>query len=71
MFGSKQEKRQRQQRIIELLEQHHPIGLTVPELCRFLKVASSTVLRDLPDLESQGIYLDEEGNRMRIAFRDW
>ena len=70
MFGSKKEKCQRQQRIIQLLEQH-PHGLTVPELCRFLKVASSTMLRDLPDLETQGIYLDEADNRLRIAFRDW
>lgn len=71
MFGTKQSKWRRQEQIVELLRRHYPEGLTVPELARMLDVPNSTILRDLPDLEDQQVFLDEDRNRLRIAFQDW
>ena len=65
MFGSKQKKRERQQKIKQLFTQAYPGTLSVPELAQLLNVPNSTIIRDLPDLEDQEFYLEEINNRLR------
>lgn len=69
MFGSKQEKRDRLQRIVEVLRQH-PQGLSQAELARSLNVPRSTIMRDLPLLEECGIFLQEDGDKISIFDRN-
>ena len=65
MFGSKQQKQDRLQRIVEVLRQY-PQGLSQAELARSLNVPRSTVMRDLPLLEDRGILLQEAGDKISI-----
>lgn len=57
MFGTKQEKANRLQEIIELLRVHHE--LTVAQIASYLGVPRSTIWRDLPVLEEYGVRLQE------------
>jgi predicted DNA-binding transcriptional regulator YafY len=65
VFGGKQQKRDRLQQIVEVLRQH-PHGLSQAELARSLNVPRSTIMRDLPLLEDQGIFLQEDGDKISI-----
>lgn len=65
MFGSKQQKQDRLQRIVEVLRQY-PQGLSQAELARSLNVPRSTVMRDLPLLEDRGILLQEDADKISI-----
>ncbi len=68
MFGSKQGKRERLDQYEQLLSEEE---LTATELAALLGVPRSTVQRDLPELEEQGIRLEEdERGRLRL-FRPW
>lgn len=67
MFGSKQGKRERLEQYQELLSDEE---LTQAQLAERLGVPRSTVLRDLVDLEAQGVKLAEEDGRLRL-FRRW
>jgi len=60
MFGSKQGKRARLERIVELL--NYSSGITQAELARQLGVAKSTIQQDLQDLEAEGILIMEDGH---------
>lgn len=62
MFGNKQDKQDRLERYVELLNQHPE--LSQAELARLLGVPRSTVMRDLPELEDQGIYLQEDEGKL-------
>lgn len=67
MFGSKQAKQDRLERYADLLPH---AALSPAQLAQRLGVPRSTVLRDLPHLEDQGIHLDEdEHGRLRVARR--
>lgn len=57
MFGTKQEKKERLEQYPELLRNTR---LSPAQIAELLGVERSTVLRDLPLLEEQGIYLDED-----------
>lgn len=70
MFGSKQAKQHRHQRIIELFT-HYPAGLSMVQLATLIGVPHTTIMRDLPDLEDQGIFLDECDGRLRPAFQEY
>lgn len=59
MFGSKQGKQQRLERMVDLL-QSHPAGLLPSEIARQLRVPRSTVHRDLVALEKRGVLLAED-----------
>jgi predicted DNA-binding transcriptional regulator YafY len=68
MFGSKQGKQERLAQYRELLSEEE---LTQAQIAKRLGVPRSTVLRDLADLDEQGIKLDEdECGRLRL-FRRW
>jgi predicted DNA-binding transcriptional regulator YafY len=68
MFGSKQGKQERLAQYQELLNDE---ALTPAELAAKLGVPRSTVLRDLPELEDQGVKLaEEESGKLRL-FRKW
>ncbi|MBP1467331.1 helix-turn-helix domain-containing protein [Candidatus Chloroploca sp. M-50] len=68
MFGSKQRKRERLARYQEMLATE---PLSQAELATRLGIPRSTVMRDLADLEDQGIQLEEdETGRLRL-FRQW
>lgn len=68
MFGSKQGKQERLAQYQELLGEEE---LTQAQIAQRLGVPCSTVLRDLSDLEDQGVRLDEDdGGRLRL-FRKW
>jgi len=64
MFGNKQAKRERLERMAEAVEQHP--GISQSDLARQLGVPRSTVKRDLPTLEQVGILLVED-ERGRLA----
>lgn len=68
MFGSKQGKQERLARYEELLDAE---ALTPAQLAARLGVPRSTVLRDLPELEEQGIKLAEEDSGKLRLFRRW
>lgn len=59
MFGSKQGKQQRLERMVDLL-QNHPTGLLPSEIARELRVPRSTIHRDLVALEKRGVLLAED-----------
>jgi RNA-directed DNA polymerase len=68
MFGSKQDKQARLAQYQELLSAE---ALTPAQIAVRLGVPRSTVLRDLPHLEDQGVQLEEEEcGRLRL-FRRW
>lgn len=69
MFGSKKEKQQRLERLVDLL-QGHPAGLSQSEIARQLHVQRSTVHRDLVALEKRGVLLAEDP-RGRISLFKW
>lgn len=68
MFGSKQGKQERLAQYQELLGEE---ALTPAQLAARLGVPRSTVLRDLPDLEEQGVRLEEEESGKVRLFRRW
>jgi DeoR/GlpR family transcriptional regulator of sugar metabolism len=67
MFGNKEEKVRRLQEEQALLEQHGE--LSPAELAQMLQVPRSTVLRDLPLLEEQGVFLQENERGLLSLFR--
>ncbi|MDZ4719411.1 MAG: HTH domain-containing protein [Roseiflexaceae bacterium] len=69
MFGSKEAKVERLERIIELLENHKE--LSPAQLADRLGVPRSTVLRDLPVLEERGIILQEDDDGKVSLSRWW
>jgi DeoR/GlpR family transcriptional regulator of sugar metabolism len=69
MFGSKEGKVERLERIIELLENHEK--LSPAQLADHLGVPRSTVLRDLPTLEERGIILQEDPDGKVSISRWW
>jgi predicted ArsR family transcriptional regulator len=68
MFGSKQGKQERLAQYQELLSSE---ALTPAQLAAKLGVPRVTVLRDLPDLEEQGVQLEEEESGKLRLFRRW
>jgi DNA-binding IclR family transcriptional regulator len=68
MFGSKKEKAERMARYQELLDEQ---ALSPAQLAEKLGVPRSTVMRDLPLLEDQGVLLQEEGDGKVRLFRKW
>lgn len=64
MFGTKQEKANRLQEIIELLRVHHE--LTVAQIAAYLGVPRSTIWRDLLVLEERGIRLEEYDGKFSL-----
>lgn len=68
MFGSKQGKQERLAQYQELLGEEE---LTQAQIAQRLGVPRSTVLRDLADLEDQGVRLDEDGGGRLRLFRKW
>jgi DNA-binding transcriptional ArsR family regulator len=68
MFGSKQGKQERLSQYEDLLSDDE---LTAAQLAARLGVPRSTVLRDLPDLEEQGVLLAEEEDGKLRLFRRW
>lgn len=70
MFGSKKSKEERHVKIIELVRNAHPHGVTPAELAKVLNVPNSTILRDLPEIDKK-VMFDEFNNRLRIASFDY
>lgn len=68
MFGSKQGKQERLGQYEELLSEE---TLTPAQIAARLGVPRSTVLRDLPELEEQGVRLEEEEDGRLRLFRRW
>lgn len=68
MFGSKQGKQERLSQYEELLSEGE---LSPAQLAARLRVPRSTVLRDLPELEEQGVLLAEEEDGKLRLFRRW
>jgi DNA-binding IclR family transcriptional regulator len=69
MFGSKQGKQERLGQYVELLGGEE---LSQAELARRLGVPRSTVMRDLVDLEEQGVQVEEDSEgRVRLSRRWW
>lgn len=68
MFGSKQSKQDRLEQYRQLLSEEE---LTQAQIAARLGVPRSTVLRDLVDLEEQGVKLEEEGGKLRLSCRWW
>lgn len=68
MFGSQQGKQVRLGRYEELLSAE---ALTPAQLAARLGVPRSTVLRDLPKLDEQGVKLQEDERGRLQLFRPW
>lgn len=68
MFGSKREKVERLAQYVKLLQDEM---LSPAQLAERLGVPRSTVLRDLPRLEEQGIFLEEDENGKLRLFGKW
>jgi DeoR/GlpR family transcriptional regulator of sugar metabolism len=66
MFGSKQDKADRLDRMTQLLEQQ---VLSPAQIADRLHVPRSTVMRDLPMLEDRGVLLQEEDDGKLSIFR--
>jgi DNA-binding IclR family transcriptional regulator len=66
MFGSKQDKQERLEREIVLLNEE---WLSQAELARRVGVNRSTIMSDLVTLEEQGIFLQEKDGKLRL--RKW
>jgi DeoR/GlpR family transcriptional regulator of sugar metabolism len=58
MFGSKDDKTERLERITMLLKGHE--ALSQAQIAEQLGVARSTIMRDLPMLEEQAVILQED-----------
>jgi DNA-binding IclR family transcriptional regulator len=67
MFGNKQAKRARLERMADAVGQQP--GISQSELARQLGVPRSTVKRDLPTLEQAGILLAEDERGRLALFR--
>ena len=59
MFGSKDEKQNRLERIVEIIVKS-PAGITQATLARLLGVGRSTVNKDLAALEKRGVRLSQD-----------
>ncbi len=59
MFGNKQAKQERLEKMALAISQH-PEGISQSELARQMAMPRSTVKRDLPALERAGILLAED-----------
>lgn len=68
MFGNKPGKQERLERYEDLLDESE---LSQAELARRLGVPRSTVMRDLVELEEQGVHLEEAGDGRLRLFRRW
>ncbi len=69
MFGSKQGKQDRLGQYEQLLGDD---GLSQAEIARRLGVPRSTVMRDLAELDDQGVLIEEdEEGRVRLSRRWW
>lgn len=68
MFGSKQGKQDRLAQYEKLLDAE---ALTPAQIAARLGLPRSTVLRDLPELEEQGVRLEEEESGRLRLFRRW
>lgn len=68
MFGNKQAKQERLAQYQDLLSAEE---LTAAQLAARLGVPRSTVLRDLPCLEEQGVQLEEAACGKLRLFRRW
>ena len=66
MFGSKQDKQERLEQEVELLEAQ---PLLPAQIAERLGVPRSTVLRDLPVLEERGVLLQEDEDGKLSVFR--
>jgi len=67
MFGSKQDKVERLEQEIELLEAE---ALRPAQIAERIGVPRSTVMRDLPDLEDRGVLLQEDEDG-RLSIVEW
>lgn len=67
MFGSKRKKRDRLQRMAEIVERRK--GISQAELARQLGVHRSTVGKDLVQLEERGVLLAEDERGRLSLFR--
>lgn len=69
MFGSKQGKQDRLGQYEQLLGED---GLSQAEIARRLGVPRSTVMRDLAELDDQGVLIEEDAEgRLRLSRRWW
>jgi DNA-binding IclR family transcriptional regulator len=68
MFGSKRAKRERLERMADVIEQY-PQGISQSELARQVGIPRSTAKRDLPALEQAGILLAEDKRGKLSMFR--
>ncbi len=59
MFGNKNEKRNRLDRMVDIIAKS-PAGITQAALARLLGVGRSTVNKDLVALEKRGVRLSED-----------
>ncbi len=59
MFGSKDDKSKRLERMVEIIAKA-PVGITQAALARLLGVGRSTVSKDLRALERRGVRLSED-----------
>lgn len=68
MFGNKQNKQERLEQYRQLLGEEE---LTQAQIAARLGVPRSTVMRDLVDLEEQGVKLAEKEDGKLGLFRRW
>ncbi|MBI5033678.1 MAG: HTH domain-containing protein [Chloroflexi bacterium] len=68
MFGSKKDKKQRLEKMVDMLE-NRPAGMTQSEIAKQLHVRRSTVHRDLVALETHGVLLAEDPRGRVSLFR--
>lgn len=68
MFGNKKVKRERIEKMAQVIQQS-PGGISQSELARQIGAPRSTVKRDLPALERQGILLAEDERGWLSLFR--
>jgi DeoR/GlpR family transcriptional regulator of sugar metabolism len=68
MFGNKQDKQKRLERMAKVIETHTG-GISQSAIARELGVPRCTVKRDLPALEAKGILLSEDGRGWLSLFR--
>jgi DeoR/GlpR family transcriptional regulator of sugar metabolism len=64
VFGSKEEKTGRLERIVVTF--HQQGELTVSQLAQQVDVPYQTIVRDLTDLEDQGILLQEHSGKVSL-----
>jgi biotin operon repressor len=68
MFGSKQGKQERLAQYQELLSREE---LSQAQIAQRLGLARVTVMRDLAELEEQGVRLEEDDSGKLRLFRRW